>query len=249
MIASDNSRYSNFHRLPFCVPVANPVATEIFWAPSVNAPPHRIVLSLPGNPPQNWVLPDDKGSLSVAFVAPDNPNRTEDAGELWFECQPLPASANLDTYIFQLVDYTEWTATTPTVKLICNGVGILKLVAHLDKPFIMTFSKLSELQRAEVCTKCNITVIGGGVAGSRGGPEGVAAGMAGAAIGDENCRNCVKERVQDIVRVAEAAAAAARDAIERAKREQEAKEAHDRGAEMDRNNKACEDYERWSHIA
>jgi hypothetical protein len=245
---SDNSRYNIFHRRPFCVPVANPVATELIWTPAVNAPPHRIVLSLPGNPPQQWVLPDQNGRLSVAFVPPENPNRTEDAGELWFECQPLPASANLDTYIFQLVDYTEWTAITPTVKLIANGVRVLKLVAHLDKPYIITFTALSDVQRAEVCTKCNLDVLGGGVAGIPGGPEGVATGMAGAAIGSENCRNCFRDRIEDIRRAAEAAAAIAQ-AAERAHHEAEARAAHDRVREMDRNNKACEDYERWRNMA
>lgn len=77
---SHNNRLKSFYSLPYVMDIAHPVPTVVSWSVFSGAPPHKVVISLPGNPPYVVTLPDSSGSHSLTFIPPENPGRTEDLG-------------------------------------------------------------------------------------------------------------------------------------------------------------------------
>lgn len=251
-IPSGSERRIPFNSLPWFMVVANPVPTEVSFIPLLSAPEHRVILSLPGSPPYVRILPDGNGSRTVSFVPPENPNESQDLGEVWFEVQQPPFGQRVPTYPFGgYIDTSESTAVRPVVKYNCPGVGQLKFVADLQKPYEATFARLSQAQLSQVCVECGIAVGAGAAGGAVGGvtPANMAAGAAIAAAASADCRRCIKETGDKIIRHIEEQVRLAHEEAQRQQREHEARETRERFREMYRMNEACEKLESWRGIA
>lgn len=107
-------RWALFISSPFYQALPEQTLVEVSTT-ALSATPHRILLSLPGNPLVVRTLPDNSTvppSRKYRFTTP--PATTDpEALEAWFECQPVPATSTV--YPFQQI-VTEQTPTGGTIR-------------------------------------------------------------------------------------------------------------------------------------
>ena len=250
------------------------MTTDVVWTPDPSAYQHRLLLSLPGNPPYEEILPKPDGSLTTTFTPPETETMTEDTSEVWFECQPLPVNPRVDPFIFWATDPRESTTEVKVIKF-RSDVGTLTFIADLRKPFTEIFDKLTYAQIRQVCGQCGIDVVSehgkvidlnGEVPADRVEKRALQWAAAGAAAGEfisnPVCRSCVKQVGLTLIgeneaqqREAERRAREAREERERQEWKQQLEQMQKdmdrtRGdfAAIDRANAAAERHEQWERM-